>query len=50
MTLKDENPRSIGAQCATGEERRKSSRKNEEAEPREEQGPVVAETGDGGKF
>ena len=32
MTLKDELPRSVGAQNATGEEWRNSSRKNEEAE------------------
>ena len=32
MTLKDELPRSIGAQYATGEEWRNSSRRNEEAE------------------
>ena len=31
-TLKDELPRLVGAQYATGEERRNSSRKNEEAE------------------
>ena len=30
MTLKDELPRSVGAQCATGEEWRNNSRKNEE--------------------
>ena len=34
-TLKDELPRSVGAQYATGEEWRNSSRKNEEAEPKE---------------
>ena len=34
MTLKDEFPRSIGAQYATEEERRISSRKKEEAEPK----------------
>ena len=33
MTLKDELPRSVGAQYATGEEWRNSPRKNEEAEP-----------------
>ena len=33
MTLKDELPRSVGAQYATGEEWRNNSRKNEEAEP-----------------
>ena len=35
MTLKDELPRSIGAQYATGEEWRNNSRKNEEAEPKQ---------------
>ena len=34
MTLKDELPRLVGAQYATGEERRNSSRKNEDAEPK----------------
>ena len=34
MTLKDELPRSVGAQYAMGEEWRNSSRKNEEAEPK----------------
>ena len=34
-TLKEELPRSVGAQYATGEEWRNSSRKNEEAEPKE---------------
>ena len=32
MTLKEELPRLVGAQNATGEEWRNSSRKNEEAE------------------
>ena len=35
MTLKDELPRSIGAQYAAGEEWRNNSRKNEEAEPKQ---------------
>ena len=35
MTLKDELPRSVGTQYATGEEWRNSSRKNEEAEPKQ---------------
>ena len=35
ITLKDELPRSIGAQYATGEEWRNSSRKNEETEPKQ---------------
>ena len=33
-TLKDELPRSVGAQYDTGEEWRNSSRRNEEAEPK----------------
>ena len=49
MTLKDELPRSIDAQYATGEEQRKSSRKHEEAEPKQEQSPAVDMTGDGSK-
>ena len=48
-TLKDELPRSVGAQYATGEEWRNSSRKNEEAEPKQKQCPVVGVTGDGSK-
>ena len=45
MTLRDEFPRSLGAQYATGEEWRNSSRRNEEAEPKQQ--PVVDVTGDG---
>ena len=46
-TLKDELPRSVGAQYATGEEWRSNSRKNEETEPKQKQQPVVDMTGDG---
>ena len=49
MTLKDEFPRSVGAQYATGEELRNNSRKNEEMEPKRKQRPVVDVTGDGVK-
>ena len=49
MTLKDELPRSIGAQYATGEEWRNNSRKNEEMEPKKKQHPVVDVPGDGSK-
>ena len=49
MTLKDELPGSVGAQYATGEEWRKGSRKNEEAEPKQEQSLAVDMTGDGSK-
>ena len=48
-TLKDELPRSVGAQYATGEEQRNTSRKNEEMEPKQKQHPVVDVTGDGSK-
>ena len=48
-TLKDELPRSVGAQQATGEERRNNSRKNEETEPMQKQHPAVDVTGDGSK-
>ena len=34
MTPKDELPRSVGAQYATGEEWGSNSRRNEEAEPK----------------
>ena len=48
-TLKDERPRSVGAQYATGDQRRNNSRKNEEMEPKQKQHPVVDVTGDGSK-
>ena len=35
MTLRDELPRSVGVQYATGEEQRNSSRRNEEAESKQ---------------
>jgi len=41
ITLKEELPRSVGAQCATGEEQRNGSRRNEEAEPKQKQRPVI---------
>ena len=41
MTLKDELVRLVGAQFATGEECRNSSGKNEEAELKRKQCPVV---------
>ena len=48
-TLKDELPRSVSAQNATGEEWRNNSRENEEMEPKGKQRPVVDVTGDGSK-
>ena len=47
--LKDKLPRSVGAQNAAGEEWRNNSRKNEEIEPKQKQGPVEDVTGDGSK-
>ena len=49
-TLKDELPRSVGAQYATGNQWRNNSRKNEETEPKQKQHPVVDVTGDGNKI
>ena len=46
MTLKDELPRSVGAQYATGEEWRNSSGKNEKAEAKRKHHPVVDVPGD----
>ena len=48
-TLKDEFPRSVGAQYATGVQWRNNSRKNEETEPKQKQHPVGDVTGDGSK-
>ena len=48
-TLKDELPRSIGAQNATGDQWRNNSRKNEGMEPKQKQYPVVDVTGDRSK-
>ena len=49
MTLKDEVPRPVGAQYATGDQWRNNSRENEEREPKQKQHPVVDVTGDGSK-
>ena len=49
MTLKDELPRSVGAQYATGDQWRNNSRKNEGMEPKQKQYPVVDVTGDRSK-
>ena len=40
-TLKDELPRSVGAQYATGDQWRNNSRKNERMEPKQKLHPVV---------
>ena len=48
-TLKDELPRSVGAQYATEDQWRNNSRKNEEMAPKQKQHPVVDVTGDRSK-
>ena len=48
-TPKDELPRSVGAQYATGDQWRNNSRKNEETEPKQKHHPVTDVTGDGSK-
>ena len=45
-TLRDELPRSVGAQYAAGDQWRNNSRKNEGMEPKQKQYPVVDGTGD----
>ena len=45
-TLKDELPRSVGAQYATGDQWRHNSRKNEGMEPKQKQHPDVDVTGE----
>ena len=49
MTLKDELPRSVGAQYATGEEWRNNPRKNEEMQQKQKQHPIVDVKGDESK-
>ena len=48
-TLKDELPRLVGAQYATGDQWKNNSRKNEEKEPKQKQHAVVDVTGSGSK-
>ena len=48
-TLKDQLPRSAGAQYAAGNQWRSNSRKNEEMGPKQKQHPVVDVAGDGSK-
>ena len=49
-TLKDQLPRSVGAQYATRDQWRTNFRKNEEMEPKQKQHPGVDVTGDGSKI
>ena len=47
--LKEELPRSVGTQYATGDQWRNNSRKNEGMDPKQKQYPVVDVTGDRSK-
>ena len=47
--LKEELPRSVGAQYATGDQWRNNSRNNEEMEPKQKEYPAVDVTGDRSK-
>ena len=47
--LKEELPRSVGTQYATGDQWRNNSRKNERMESKQKQHPVVDGTGDRSK-
>ena len=47
--LKEQLPRSVGAQYATGDQCRNNSRKNEGMEPKQKRDPVVDVTGDRSK-
>ena len=49
MTLKDELPRSVGAQYTTGDQWRNNSRKDKETEPKKKQHPAVDVMGGGSK-
>ena len=48
-TLKEELPRSVGAQYAAGDQWRNNSRKNEGMEPKQKQYPAMDVTGDRSK-
>ena len=48
-TLKDELPRLVGAQYATGDQWRNNCRNNEGMEPKQKHHPVVDGTGDRSK-
>ena len=48
-TLKDELPRSVGAQYATGDQWRTNPRKSEDTEPKQNQHPGGDVTGDRSK-
>ena len=48
-TLKDELPRSVGAQYATGDQWRNNFRKNEGMEPKQKEYPAVDVTDDRNK-
>ena len=49
-TWKDELPKSVGVQYATGDQWRSNSRNNEETEPKQKQNLIVDVTVDGSKI
>ena len=49
-TLKDELPRLVGTQYATGDQWRNDSKKHEDMEPKKKQHPAVDVTGDRSKI
>ena len=50
IILKDETPGLVGVQCATRKEWRNSSKRNEEAEPKQKQHPIVDVSTGGSKI
>ena len=48
--VKEDLPRSVGAQYVTGDQQRNNSRKNEGMEPKQKQYPAVDVTGDRSKI
>ena len=48
-TLKEELPRLVGAQYASGDQWRNNSKRNEEMETKQKHHPVVDVTGDGSR-
>ena len=48
--VKEELPRSVGAQHGTGDQRTKNCRRNEGTEPKQKRDPAVDGTGDGSRF
>ena len=50
IILKDETPALVGVQCATRKEWRNSSKRKEEAEPKQKQHPIMDVSSGGSKI